>query len=1255
MKEIPDFDIERSQSVDYIMGSGLAKKAFEEPPFKNYANILKELIESIDRLADNCHMPEFTNHAMPHVCGMVKRASEWGENDGWLGAASPLEAACLLMALVIHDIGMLSRDSRDIPDSEREKYLKGLSEPSNWVRRTHVARIEKLVKSLLEDYMNEDQKLETYLNVIIGMAESHEKWPWDPGFVSREEDILQIGLNKERVAAFNGVIAVCDLLDEDYSRCDARTLLRHRHGTTENRAHWIRHGLTKSVERVSGHRTVVRMRRLDCQDLRMEMVYRTLRNHYRLVKLYNDVLKVIGGEVGQIEFCPGDGIPREEDGISKELEAYRDDPEFRYNLAPQLIATFLKEARNQDSGDSRMRQRLDEIGLETVDLSQMEEFFQPKRMWYPEERVIRGKGTIQERLEYARQIAEEAYANGEIEKLRHICGAVLNEISHQAVPLEQKYWALTYLLIYETGTMDFYEAQDKHHNALMPMACGKAPGKSDSPYQGLLDVVLCFLEPRISETFIEEYRDHLMKYDYSGLANDSATALLIRRAVGQFWFWDKEGDSWRQVSGHIRQTAGEGSLARGLKQQEKRLELQDRILYGKEEVTDQEFMEADQPAMAKAWYDFYQADWQKVWEDFQELVQLAEHNQDLFCAVQGFQNMTGRTIEWNGINVGDEFRKDGNGGIYRYQRRSGEQALSRFWKTRESCIETALAKNQINPRDTAGKRISVLRLISLRQLEALENWNLGEYLESVRNEARWTYDTAVYEDKNGHYQGYRGNLPDAVITLIQGMSSEEVSKEEKKELAAKMYRYFPDGFNKVAEYMVTNRQKCMWVYQVEWLEDLIGQFGGQHLSRVLEWLIQYNEFKGTQKAHLNLSEYKFLGQVAERFTEEDWRVIMPIGETLYNSYFLYNANKTFALTGLESMPLSDCEKMLDKISRWPSERQKRNTVYQICVALSQKRGAEINRKLHELVDLCRKTDPCQFYDELDNLIDIKNLLELKTIDIQGICQSAETTMETLKKADLFGYNSENFKDIEGRFTNQNWSLAPEEKVLSIIRDFCGFLKDYRGKMSKMYFSSICALLNRITGTGTERERREIAEFFVREYVRCREKIAIENTRLEYRDSPLNTFHMDFFGKETPERAVFSVLVNCIRDIPGQDRRDCVLWGIDAVASGYEQMYYYGMFLFTYYCLKGEGDLRQTALGGLLYIRGQLEAKDERFEGKLESVLQAWSGLEGLGEWFDGKGFKETARQDREYGELFLIPLRQIKERSVNPRLRNREV
>ena len=116
MKEIPDFDIELSQAVDYILGSGLARRAFAAPPFKNYVNILTELIRSIDRLADNCHMPEFTNHAMPHVLSMVKRGSEWGESDGWLEPASPKEAACLLMAMVIHDMGMVSQDSRNLPD-----------------------------------------------------------------------------------------------------------------------------------------------------------------------------------------------------------------------------------------------------------------------------------------------------------------------------------------------------------------------------------------------------------------------------------------------------------------------------------------------------------------------------------------------------------------------------------------------------------------------------------------------------------------------------------------------------------------------------------------------------------------------------------------------------------------------------------------------------------------------------------------------------------------------------------------------------------------------------------------------------------------------------------------------------------------------------------------------------------------------------------------------------------------------------------
>lgn len=164
MKQIPDFDIELNQTVSFVFESQITKKAMERPPFDDFANILVEIIQSIDRLADNCHMAEFTNHAMPHICSIIKRASEWAESDGWIKKISSQEAAYLLLALLIHDIGMLSQDAKYIPAQERSKYIKGSSDIANWVRRTHVIRIEGLVKHILDDYIKKDSKFEKTKN-----------------------------------------------------------------------------------------------------------------------------------------------------------------------------------------------------------------------------------------------------------------------------------------------------------------------------------------------------------------------------------------------------------------------------------------------------------------------------------------------------------------------------------------------------------------------------------------------------------------------------------------------------------------------------------------------------------------------------------------------------------------------------------------------------------------------------------------------------------------------------------------------------------------------------------------------------------------------------------------------------------------------------------------------------------------------------------------------------------------------------------
>ena len=82
-------------------------------------------------------------------------------------------------------------------------------------------------------------------------------------------------------------------------------------------------------------------------------------------------------------------------------------------------------------------------------MSEMDDFFHPGALLYPEERVLFGKGTVNEKLTYAYDLAEKAYVNGEIEKLRHICGAVLEIPEAYSVKREQIYWAVTYLLIYE--------------------------------------------------------------------------------------------------------------------------------------------------------------------------------------------------------------------------------------------------------------------------------------------------------------------------------------------------------------------------------------------------------------------------------------------------------------------------------------------------------------------------------------------------------------------------------------------------------------------------------------------------------------------------------------------------------------------------------------------------------------------------------------------------------------------------------------
>jgi hypothetical protein len=166
---------------------------------------------------------------------------------------------------------------------------------------------------------------------VVAKARSQWPWLWNPvDFIGRD-------------AGLAALVAVADLLDEDSARCDSATLLRHRFGSAENCAHWIRHGLTAGRVLVQTGRVVVRFARPPGTDAQLDPVFVALRNHYLLVRLYLSELAQVGAGLLSVEFEPPKGGPVE---FAPELGGWEALPDFRTQpaLIFHLLGSFMSEA-----------------------------------------------------------------------------------------------------------------------------------------------------------------------------------------------------------------------------------------------------------------------------------------------------------------------------------------------------------------------------------------------------------------------------------------------------------------------------------------------------------------------------------------------------------------------------------------------------------------------------------------------------------------------------------------------------------------------------------------------------------------------------------------------------------------------------------------------------------------------------------------------------------------------------------------------
>lgn len=1233
MRTIPDFDIELAQASNYIMGSELAHRALEEPPFASYSNIILCILESIDRLADNCHMPEFTNHALPHICSIVKRASEWGNNDGWLRKISPGEAGYLLIALLIHDIGMLSQDAKDIPEAERMSYLKGFSDISNWVRRTHVLRIGGLTKRLLNDYIKADDSLTEHLDIAIGMAASHAKWAWESDFVSEKLTIAKFGLDEKRIAALNAIIAVSDLLDEDANRCDTVTLIEHRHGTTENMAHWIRHAITVEVSEVNHHCIHVKMRKLLPEQKYMDQVYRVLRNHYRLIKLYNEALRTLDAAIEKTVFDPQDGVPELEDETSHRLTVWQKIPELKDALPEQLLQTFMPEALNQECKDENLKIRLNAAGLENVDLTGVQEYIAPKSIVMPEEKVLFGKGSRTEHYAYIHHVAEEAYLNGNIGKVRHLCVAVIENLEPQT-SLDDVYWALIFLLVCMKSESDYDIVDHCYLNRLCDNYVEQSTKNlvvDGSSYQQPLDVLLQIEKPMLSEQWLEGYADHLYEMNWDGLRDDLATRLLFQTIIGFIWFFTNGKEFWCEIADffikHLQERSF--SFAEEILQTKIRLQFQNDIL----EIPDRDLYDKSgenkvQSDFAKAWIDFYAADWKKVKEDAGYLINAAKYNQDYLCTAQGYLNLISGPCRWNDPEKEKSVYDSVYTGVYRYQRIMMEQPLPSFWSSREMAIESLIAHCKEKPLDSARERLHLLRLTVMRQLDALAYWNLGEYIESIRNMAMYDYLVGVYRDKKGNYCGREEFLPDIIINAIRSINDKLFDKEEQKKIISCLIKYNPGGLEGVVSYITERCTKLEWRYAEDWLEVLAEHMNREQAKRIVAWVVRTNDFYKDQKIFFNLKRYSYLKLFLEKsyLDEGDFRVLDAIFTSKFQNDSMYRINSDLCMAILKTAPKSQAVQYLDKMLYYKENEWKRRIIYAVCISVSNARD-DMQDELHQFVRKCREINDCILYNDLDALIDTKNLGELQTIHVSQLKEILQSDLKVLSTK-MEGYDSTILKETLDNFQNKNWKLASDEEVQEIVDMLTDFLKEHEQDLNVYNFHNICLVLQEIERTGSDTVKYNIVSYFTDHYVGNEQKYKYSAIEEKCADGPFCNFHIDFGADGLFESSVLTILLTGITQIKeAQIQKKCICWSMDHTTQQNLAMYYYTTMICGYFYFMGNDMIKDTAFSGLMLIYGSLQIEDEEYEERKQWAETAIRNLEENTEWFDGKSFQSRVKEE----------------------------
>ncbi len=382
-----------------------------------------------------------------------------------------------------------------------------------------------------------------------------------------------------------------------------------------------------------------------------------------------------------------------------------------------------------------------------------------------------------EAVQYLRDSAIRAHLDGQGAKARQLAAIALRKEANRGVTpivnLEDLAWAFFLTIYWMLEEEDFsivldgaWESFNKKQQQEKKIATIAA---DDEDWRAIIRFFMDVLMPNGSEweadrKSLEEIPRSFFKRRNDQYTNEVMCMILpfvidfvhylypdkIKNGHSEVFVWHSLSCQWASYAA----TEKNEDLRKSLDTNRKRIEKQHACL-----VEPGTFSYHAENALEELWDAFYKGDVDRMKNALPELTKLAHKDEDKFYPVQSLINLTRFTIGWDT----DQFP-----GVYRIQRLYMENPQWLFSRLRLMKFYEVLndAYFEIKQQKPAGpKAVQIWRWPLVSEIIALQNWDLGNYLSSIRMQSEaWLFLGLFTVDHK------TGPLPDdAAANIVTGI------------------------------------------------------------------------------------------------------------------------------------------------------------------------------------------------------------------------------------------------------------------------------------------------------------------------------------------------------------------------------------------------------------------------------------------------------------------------------------------------------